>query len=84
VKETLDDAFQSEDLQRVPVLFLLNKNDLKDFKGVDFIADRLELNSVPCSEHIILPVAAIDQIGLDGALSWIQSAVVENQKASNV
>ena len=42
VKETLDMVFEEGNhTENLPVLFLLNKNDKGEFRGVDFISDRL-------------------------------------------
>lgn len=41
VKETLSDVFEAgSDVEKLPVLFLLNKNDKSDFRGVDFISEK--------------------------------------------
>ena len=42
VRETLDDVFSdNSEMEKVPVLFLLNKNDKGEFRGVDFITERI-------------------------------------------
>lgn len=49
VKETLDEVFEEEsDTLQLSVLFLLNKNDKSEFRGVDFVTDRLGLNQINC------------------------------------
>jgi hypothetical protein len=79
VKETLDDVFEEDsDVLQLPALFLLNKNDKSEFRGVDFITDRLGLSLINCQESVILPVSAIDLNGLEAAINWIMSAVAES------
>jgi hypothetical protein len=48
VRETLDDIIQGEgdDVLKVPIMFLLNKNDKSEFRGVDFISDKLQINQI--------------------------------------
>ena len=62
VKETLDDIFEEDsDIEQLPVMFLLNKMDKGEFRGVDFISDRLQLQDVRCSgESVILPISAVE------------------------
>lgn len=67
-----------EILKRLPCLFLLNKNDASDFKGNDYIRQRLGLGEVNCIETVSLPVSALDLNGVGAALEWIYRAVSEN------
>ena len=49
VKETLDEVFEEgSDIQQLPVLFMLNKSDKSEFRGVDFISDRFKLGDIKC------------------------------------
>ena len=81
VKETLEDVFTEENdtIGRVPVLFLLNKNDKGEFRGVDFISETLSLNQLPVLESVVLPVSALDKTGLETALNWILTSVKDNK-----
>ncbi|TNV75728.1 hypothetical protein FGO68_gene16299 [Halteria grandinella] len=98
VKETLHHVFTtqpSHDLESVntttafdqlPVLFLLNKQDSKGFKGVDFVTERTNLGHLLTSaqrrnsESMVMAVSAIDTQGIEGALAWIMAAVSESSK----
>lgn len=83
-KETIDQVFHDDDdesaVHQLPVLFLLNKTDKGEFKGVDLISDRLQLGQVKCRESVIMPVSAIDAAGLEAAVNWIMNAVVDSRR----
>ena len=82
VKETLDQVFRDEDefaLHQLPVLFLLNKNDKGEFRGVDFISERLQLAQLKCQESVVMPVSALDTTGLEAAVNWVMNAVADSQ-----
>jgi ADP-ribosylation factor related protein 1 len=81
-RETVATVFDPEasEVADVPVVFLLNKNDRPDFKGVDYITDKIGLSEVSCAESVILPISAIDTNGLEAAVNWIMSAVADNKK----
>ena len=66
-----------EILKGLPVLFLLNKNDKSEFKGVDQISQRLGLAEINCIDSVCLPVSALDMNGVDAALSWIYKTIPE-------
>ena len=59
------------------MLFCLNKNDKKEFAGVDSIQKELGLNEINCIESHCLSVSALDLKGIESALSWIYKAVVK-------
>ena len=65
-------------LKKCPCLFLLNKNDCKEFKGNEYITEQLGLREINCIESVSLPISALDTNGIDAALSWIYRAVYEN------
>lgn len=67
-----------EILKELPCLFLLNKNDRQEFKGIDYIEQRLGLKEINCIESVSLPMSALDLNGVDAALQWIYRAVAEN------
>ena len=77
-----EDQSVEQVLKGLPVLFLMNKNDKKEFKGIEQIQKRLELSSINCIESVCLAVSALDANGVDAALSWIYRAAYENSLIS--
>ena len=49
--------------------------DKSEFRGVDFISDRLDLGNIDCHDSVVLPVSAIDSSGLETALNWVLNAI---------
>ena len=74
----IEDESLESTLADLPCLFLLNKNDSPDFKGIETIQRKLELSNINCIESVCLPVSALDANGVDAALSWIYRSVYEN------
>ena len=65
-------------LKRLPCLFLLNKNDRLEFKGLEYITKALELDQINCIDTKALSISALDMNGVDTALNWVYKAVVDN------
>ena len=64
VQKSGDDIEGSESVEEylrgLPCLFLLNKNDKKEFKGIEQIQKRLGLQEINCIESVSLAVSALD------------------------
>ena len=59
----------------------MNKNDRKEFKGVDIVSERTGLNLILASaqrrnsESVVMPISGLNQGGVEAALAWIMAAV---------
>ena len=73
-----DDDTTVDILKRLPCLFLLNKNDKKEFKGADYIQNKLGIKEINCVDTVSLPMSALDMNGIDAALNWIYKSVSQN------
>ncbi len=81
--ETLKEILEFEELHSIPILFLLNKNDLPEFKSVDVISQKLNLHQLTQiqGESVTLAISALDMNGVDTALNWLYPAVSEAAKS---
>ena len=67
-------------LRELPCLFLLNKNDKKEFKGQENIEEILGLHEINCIDTKCLAASALDLNGVERAIDWVYKAVIENSK----
>jgi len=78
-KSYLDYLLQQEELKDVPVLFLVNKTDLKSGIDIDEISKRFNLKDMKNQEFNIREICAIKNKGLGEALEWLRKCISEKE-----
>ena len=82
VSKTLDKMYSRDnpnDLVDLPLLFLVNKKDSPEFRGLDAVKQSLKLNEVHCTKAIeIKAISAFKSEGIDAALEWVYEHVPKN------
>ena len=58
---------------------MLNKSDKEEFKGVEYIADKMKLYSLKLDEYVMLAVSAISESGITSAMNWIMETIKVKQ-----
>ncbi|GAX84652.1 hypothetical protein CEUSTIGMA_g12073.t1 [Chlamydomonas eustigma] len=72
-KSELFNLLENEELSKVPILVLANKQDLKDAMTVEEMSTVLSLHSIRNHDWHMQACCAINGIGLMEALAWIHA-----------
>ena len=81
-KESIEEVFEYEELLGQPALFLLNKNDLPDFLGTDYLNDKLRLSDLKIDESMVVACSALKFSGIESQLNWLFQAVADNKRSA--
>ena len=79
----LNNIMDEPQLQNLPHLILLNKSDLPEFKGVEYIANKLKLYSLKLDEYVMLPISALNEKGVASAMNWIMETIKSSKVHPN-
>ena len=79
----LNNIMDEPQLQNLTHLILLNKSDLPEFKGVEYIANKLKLYSLKLDEYVMLPISALNEKGVASAMNWIMETIKSSKVHPN-
>lgn len=79
-KNELFNLLENEELAKVPILVLANKQDLKDAMGVEELSTNLSLHSIRNHDWHIQACCALTGMGLLDSLAWIHQRTKGGQQ----